>query len=94
MVAWRIVLATPEYPQGREIIVIANDLTYLIGSFGIKEDVLFDKASKLARARKVPRVSLQLCLLPFHSTQRINPSLFHRSIYQLTVVPALVWLRR
>lgn len=58
MVAWRIVLATPEYPLGREIIVIANDLTYLIGSFGIKEDVLFAKASQLARERKVPRVSL------------------------------------
>lgn len=57
MVAWRIVLATPEYPNGREIIVIANDLTYLIGSFGIKEDVLFAKASQLARERKVPRVS-------------------------------------
>lgn len=57
MVAWRIVLATPEYPAGREIIVIANDLTYLIGSFGIKEDVLFAKASQLARKLKVPRVS-------------------------------------
>ena len=57
MVAWRIVLATPEYPEGREIIVIANDLTFLIGSFGIKEDILFHKASELARARKVPRVS-------------------------------------
>lgn len=60
MVAWRIVLATPEYPNGREIIVIANDLTYLIGSFGIKEDVLFAKASQLARERKVPRVSSAL----------------------------------
>lgn len=57
MVAWRIVLATPEYPAGREIIVIANDLTYLIGSFGIKEDVLFAKASQMARQLKVPRVS-------------------------------------
>ncbi|CAD7077022.1 unnamed protein product [Hermetia illucens] len=56
MVAWRIVLSTPEYPAGREIIVIANDLTYLIGSFGIKEDMLFAKASELARQRKVPRI--------------------------------------
>lgn len=60
MVAWRIVLSTPEYPAGREIIVIANDLTYLIGSFGIKEDMLFAKASELARQRKVPRVSVIL----------------------------------
>lgn len=57
MVAWRIVLATPEYPEGREIIVIANDLTYLIGSFGIQEDVVFHKASQLARELKVPRVN-------------------------------------
>ncbi|XP_016943121.3 acetyl-CoA carboxylase isoform X1 [Drosophila suzukii] len=60
MVAWRIVLATPEYPNGREIIVIANDLTYLIGSFGIKEDVLFAKASQLARQRKVPRIYISV----------------------------------
>nr|NP_610342.1 Acetyl-CoA carboxylase, isoform A [Drosophila melanogaster]AAF59155.2 Acetyl-CoA carboxylase, isoform A [Drosophila melanogaster] len=60
MVAWRIVLATPEYPNGREIIVIANDLTYLIGSFGIKEDVLFAKASQLARQLKVPRIYISV----------------------------------
>lgn len=57
MVAWRIVLATPEYPEGREMILIANDLTYLIGSFGPKEDILFNEASKLARELKIPRVS-------------------------------------
>ena len=34
-------LKTPEYPDGRDIIVIANDITHLIGSFGIKEDTLF-----------------------------------------------------
>lgn len=57
MVAWRLVLSTPEYPDGREMILIANDLTYLIGSFGPKEDLLFNKASILARELKVPRVS-------------------------------------
>ncbi|XP_055374657.1 acetyl-CoA carboxylase [Condylostylus longicornis] len=56
MVAWRIILSTPEYPNGREIIVIANDLTFFIGSFGIQEDILFSKASELARERKVPRI--------------------------------------
>lgn len=60
MVAWRLVLATPEYPEGREMILIANDLTYLIGSFGPREDILFNKASILARERKVPRVSIIL----------------------------------
>lgn len=57
MVAWRLVLATPEYPEGREMILIANDLTYLIGSFGPREDLLFNKASILARELRVPRVS-------------------------------------
>lgn len=56
MVAWRLVLSTPEYPEGREMILIANDLTYLIGSFGPKEDLLFNKASILARELRVPRV--------------------------------------
>lgn len=58
MVAWRLVLATPEYPEGRELILIANDLTYLIGSFGPKEDHLFHQASILARQLKCPRVGV------------------------------------
>ncbi|XP_065368602.1 acetyl-CoA carboxylase isoform X2 [Calliphora vicina] len=60
MVAWRIILATPEYPEGREMIVIANDLTFFIGSFGIQEDIVFHKASQLARARKVPRIYISV----------------------------------
>lgn len=56
MVAWRIRLATPEFPDGRDIIVIANDLTCFIGSFGPKEDMVFQKASEIARERKIPRI--------------------------------------
>lgn len=41
MVAWRMTLYTPQYPEGRDIIVIGNDITYQIGSFGPKEDLLF-----------------------------------------------------
>ena len=41
MVVWRIMMLTPEYPEGREIVVIGNDVTYQIGSFGPKEDILF-----------------------------------------------------
>ena len=41
MVAWRMTLKTPEFPDGRDVIVIANDITHLIGSFGPKEDMLF-----------------------------------------------------
>jgi hypothetical protein len=43
---------------GREIIAIANDITIGIGSFGPKEDLLFLRASELARKMKVPRIYL------------------------------------
>lgn len=56
MVAWRLTLYTPEYPQGRDMIVIANDITYLIGSFGPREDKVFGLASEIARNLKIPRV--------------------------------------
>ncbi|NXY64371.1 ACAC carboxylase, partial [Callaeas wilsoni] len=56
MVAWKMTLKTPEYPEGRDIIVIGNDITYRIGSFGPQEDVLFLRASELARAQGIPRI--------------------------------------
>lgn len=56
MVAWKIILKTPEYQHGRPIIVIANDITHKIGSFGPLEDMLFEKASELARELGCPRV--------------------------------------
>lgn len=56
MVAWRIHMKTPECPNGRIMIVIANDITFKIGSFGIEEDLLFQRASQLARLERVPRV--------------------------------------
>lgn len=46
-------LHTPEYPDGRDAIVICNDITYQIGSFGPLEDILFLKASQLARELRV-----------------------------------------
>lgn len=49
-------LKTPEYPEGRDIIVIGNDITYRIGSFGPREDLLFLRASELARAEGIPRI--------------------------------------
>jgi len=35
MVAWRMTIHTPEYPEGRPIIVIANDITHVNGSCGV-----------------------------------------------------------
>ena len=34
-------MLTPEYPEGRDVIVIANDITHQIGSFGPQEDLVF-----------------------------------------------------
>ncbi|ODN01988.1 Acetyl-CoA carboxylase [Orchesella cincta] len=56
MVAWKMKLFTPEFPKGRDIIVIANDIS--IGSFRVREDLLFLKASELSRSLKIPRMYL------------------------------------
>ena len=41
MVAWKMTFFTPEYPNGRDIILICNDITYKIGTFAPQEDILF-----------------------------------------------------
>jgi acetyl-CoA carboxylase/biotin carboxylase 1 len=56
MVAWRCTMQTPEYPEGREIVLIANDVTHQAGSFGVEEDVFFQRASAYARERGLPRI--------------------------------------
>ena len=58
MVAWKMTLKTVEYPEGRDLIVIANDITIEIGSFGPREDLLFKEASALSRRLGIPRVYL------------------------------------
>ncbi|KAJ3042399.1 acetyl-coenzyme-A carboxylase [Rhizophlyctis rosea] len=56
MVAWDFELFTPEYPEGRHIVVVANDITFNIGSFGPIEDLVFYKASEYARKAGIPRI--------------------------------------
>eukprot|EP00064_Thunnus_orientalis_P008280 superscaffoldBa00000975_g8303 len=56
MVAFKMKMKTLEYPEGRDMIVICNDITHMIGSFGPQEDELFLKASELARAEGIPRI--------------------------------------
>lgn len=56
MLAWLVNMKTPEYPEGREVVLIANDVTVQSGSFGVDEDEFFYKASKYAREHKLPRV--------------------------------------
>ena len=58
MVAWLLTLYTPEVKEGRQVVLIANDITHHIGSFGPDEDELFRRASVLARARRIPRLYL------------------------------------
>ncbi|GJN67713.1 acetyl-coenzyme-A carboxylase [Purpureocillium lilacinum] len=58
MVGWIFKARTPEYPAGRRFIVVANDITYKIGSFGPKEDNFFHKCTELARKLGIPRIYL------------------------------------
>jgi len=56
MVAWLMELKTVEYPNGRHVVLIANDITHKAGSFGTREDVVFKLASEFARERRIPRL--------------------------------------
>lgn len=58
MVGWIVTARTPEYPRGRRFIIIANDITFKIGSFGPKEDQFFHKCTELARKLGIPRIYL------------------------------------
>eukprot|EP00957_Ditylum_brightwellii_P009406 711307-Ditylum_brightwellii.AAC.1 len=56
MVAWLMILKTVEYSEGRQVILIANDITHKTGSFGTREDAVFQLASEYARERRIPRL--------------------------------------
>jgi len=78
MIAWLVFFRTPEYPQGREVVIICNDITYEAGSFGTKEDVLFFKASQFARQRGIPRLYLAA-----NSGARIGMAQSLKSLFQV-----------
>lgn len=42
--------------QGRQVVLIANDITHKAGSFGTREDVVFKLASEFARKNRIPRL--------------------------------------
>lgn len=42
--------------QGRQVVLIANDITFKAGSFGTREDVVFKMASEYARQMRIPRL--------------------------------------
>ncbi len=56
LVAWITTARTPEYPQGRKFIVIAHDITFRAGSFGLVECIFFNKCTQYAYDRGIPRI--------------------------------------
>ncbi|XP_054796887.1 acetyl-CoA carboxylase 1-like [Prosopis cineraria] len=58
MVAWFMEMRTPEFPSGRTILVVANDVTFKAGSFGPREDAFFHAVTDLACAKKLPLIYL------------------------------------
>ncbi|KAL5982106.1 acetyl-coenzyme-A carboxylase [Asimina triloba] len=58
MVAWRMEMWTPEFPNGRTILIVANDVTFKAGSFGPREDAFFLAVTNLACDEKLPLIYL------------------------------------
>ncbi|KAG0644556.1 acetyl-CoA carboxylase [Tuber brumale] len=58
MVGWVLTAKTPEYLRGRKFIIIANDITFRIVSFGPAEDKFFHKCTEFARKQGIPRIYL------------------------------------
>lgn len=48
----RLTMYTPEYPEGRDVVLICNDITYMIGSFGVKEDVVYKQVCTLGSSSR------------------------------------------
>ncbi|KAL8514106.1 hypothetical protein ACS0TY_013288 [Phlomoides rotata] len=58
MVAWRMEMLTPEFPSGRTIFIVANDVTFKNGSFGPREDAFFQAVTDVACKQKLPLIYL------------------------------------
>ncbi|MCE3050605.1 Acetyl-CoA Carboxylase [Datura stramonium] len=58
MVAWIMEMSTPEFPMGRKILVVANDVTFRNGSFGPSEDAFFQAVTDVACEQKMPLIYL------------------------------------
>ncbi|KAI3465083.1 hypothetical protein Pfo_021746 [Paulownia fortunei] len=58
MVAWHMEMSTPEFPSGRTIFIVSNDVTFKNGSFGPREDAFFQAVTDVACAKKLPLIYL------------------------------------
>merc|ERR1719193_2983408 len=54
MVAWRLTVKTLNYPEGRTFILVANDITNQVGTFGKAEDELYYRALQVAEREGIP----------------------------------------
>lgn len=82
-------LNTPQYPEGRDVILISNDITYQIGSFGPSEDILFK-----VFFTNMNRHIVSLCLL-YRKHQRWHVmKAYHGYTLLLTVEQELDWLMK
>ena len=99
MVGWVITAKTPEYPKGRRFVVVANDITFKIGSFGPKEDQFFFKCTEYARKLGIPRIYLSANsgariglaeeLIPYFSAAWNDPSKPESGFKYLYLTPEL-----
>ncbi|KAK4428493.1 Acetyl-CoA carboxylase 1 [Sesamum alatum] len=58
MVAWCMEMSTPEFPSGRTVFIVSNDVTFKNGSFGPREDAFFQAVTEVACAQKLPLIYL------------------------------------
>lgn len=58
MVACRMKMLTSEFPSGRTIFIVSNDVTFKNGSFGPREDVFFKVVTDIACAPRLPLIYL------------------------------------
>lgn len=56
MVAWIITAKTVAFPAGRKFVIVSNDITFKIGSFGPLEDKFFAKVTEYSRELGIPRI--------------------------------------
>lgn len=99
MIGWLVTAKTPEYPRGRRFIIIANDITFKIGSFGPNEDKFFHKCSELSRKLGIPRIYLSANsgarigmaeeLIPHFSAAWNDPSRPEKGFQYLYLTPEL-----
>ena len=57
-VAWLLTILSPECPHGRQLIAVANDITFAAGALGPREHAVFRAATDLSLDEKLPLVYL------------------------------------